>query len=211
MGFDFDVVRAYLERRRILRFLDGIVQSGRRAARIVANMLEFSRAGDSGLVPCHMAALLDKSIELAVNDYDLKKKYDFRRITIEREYASGLPKVACDPTRMEQVLFNLLKNAAQAMAELPDEPGRIVLRTRFEPPWVRLEVEDNGPGIPETIRKRVFEPFFTTKPTGSGTGLGLSVSYFIVTETHKGTMSVESAPGHGTRFIIQLPAAKPEE
>ena len=70
---------------------------------------------------------------------------------------------------------------------------------------VRLEIEDNGPGMEEETRKRVFEPFFTTKPEGSGTGLGLSVCYFIISENHKGNLSVESNIGQGTKFIIELP------
>ena len=70
---------------------------------------------------------------------------------------------------------------------------------------LRIEVEDNGPGMPPEVQRRVFEPFFTTKPPGVGTGLGLSVSYFIVTRSHKGRMRVESAPGEGTRFIVELP------
>ena len=70
---------------------------------------------------------------------------------------------------------------------------------------MRIEIEDNGSGMAEAIRKRVFEPFFTTKPEGLGTGLGLSVSYFIITENHGGTMTVESEPGKGTKFIIHLP------
>ena len=71
--------------------------------------------------------------------------------------------------------------------------------------FVQIEVEDNGPGMTEEVRRRVFEPFFTTKEVGTGTGLGLSVSYFIVTENHSGTMFVESAPGKGTKFVIKLP------
>ena len=70
-----------------------------------------------------------------------------------------------------------------------------------------IEIEDNGPGMSEDVRKRVFEPFFTTKEVGAGTGLGLSVSYFIVTEVHRGTMTVDSEPGKGTTFSVRLPAA----
>ena len=70
---------------------------------------------------------------------------------------------------------------------------------------LHMEIEDNGPGMDEKTRKRIFEPFFTTKPVGVGTGLGLSVSYFIITENHGGEMSVESTPGSGTKFIILLP------
>ena len=81
----------------------------------------------------------------------------------------------------------------------------IVLRLRRETHFVRIEVEDNGPGMDEETRKRVFEPFFTTKDVGVGTGLGLSVSYFIVTSHHHGTMTVDSAPGQGARFTLRLP------
>lgn len=84
---------------------------------------------------------------------------------------------------------------------------RFVLRVAQDQGMVRVEIEDNGPGMDEATRRRVFEPFFTTKPPGSGTGLGLSVSYFIITEDHGGAMVVESNPGVGTRFIIQLPLA----
>lgn len=76
---------------------------------------------------------------------------------------------------------------------------------RAEAEYVRIEVIDNGPGMDEEVRDRVFEPFFSTKEAGVGTGLGLSVSYFIVTKQHKGTMSVESTPGQGAKFIIRLP------
>ena len=83
-------------------------------------------------------------------------------------------------------------------------PG-IILRARPDGAMVRIEIEDNGPGMTEMVRKRVFEPFFTTKEVGSGTGLGLSVSYFIITNNHHGTMRVESVEGKGTKFIIELP------
>ena len=104
------------------------------------------------------------------------------------------------------MLFNLIKNAAQAMAghDAP-RPPRIVLRTAKVDDFARIEVDDNGPGMEEKTLQRVFEPFFTTKPPGMGTGLGLSVSYFIVAEQHKGTFSVHSTPGEGTCFIIRLP------
>jgi signal transduction histidine kinase len=84
-------------------------------------------------------------------------------------------------------------------------PHRITLRTRREEEYGRIEVQDNGPGMDEQTQRRVFEPFFTTKTVGVGTGLGLSVSYFIITEQHKGTIDVSSAPGEGTCFIIRLP------
>ena len=101
--------------------------------------------------------------------------------------------------------MNLLKNGAQAMSEVADRKSRFILRVVSEGDMVRVEVEDNGTGLSDVVRKRIFEPFFTTKPQGAGTGLGLSVSYFIVTEQHGGTMRVESVPGSMTNFIMRFP------
>lgn len=105
------------------------------------------------------------------------------------------------------MLLNLLKNAAQAIHQRDDdsEPGRITLRTRLTGNWAEVQVEDNGTGMSEAVRKRIFEPFFTTKEVGQGTGLGLAVSYFIVTNNHKGQMEVQSTAGQGTCFTLRLP------
>ncbi len=109
--------------------------------------------------------------------------------------------------------MNLLRNAAQAMsAPHPDKaPAKIVLRTLHEGSSARIEVEDNGPGMDETMRRKIFEPFFTTKAPGVGTGLGLSVSYFIITSAHGGSISVESALGEGSTFTIRLPLEPHEQ
>ncbi|WP_243438821.1 PocR ligand-binding domain-containing protein [Fundidesulfovibrio soli] len=200
-------LRDYLEKRSIPRMLEGIEEAGRRAARIVAHMLEFSRKAESSKSPVPVGELFAKAVEFCSNDYDLKKKYDFRKISIHTDIEEGLPPVPCTSTQIEQVLMNLLRNAAQAMnaaRENGREP-RIDLRAHREGDGVVLEVADNGPGMPEAVRKRVFEPFFTTKGTGEGTGLGLSVSYFIIVDNHKGSIEVDSAPGAGTRFAIRLP------
>jgi signal transduction histidine kinase len=101
----------------------------------------------------------------------------------------------------------LLRNGAQAMMEAGVVSPHFTLRVYFlkEESKICLEIEDNGPGMDEYTRKRVFEPFFTTKPVGVGTGLGLSVSYFIITENHQGEMFVKSEKGKGATFIIRLP------
>ncbi len=206
-GTDLQHIGCYLEKRGITRFIEGIRLSGERASTTVADMLNFSRRSDSRVVPTRMDELLEKTVALAAHDYDLHKKYDFRQIQIRREFDDNLPEVACMPTEIEQVLLNLLRNASQAFRaaeELPTAP-QIILRLRRDGRFVRIEVEDNGPGMDEETRKRVFEPFFTTKEVGVGTGLGLSVSYFIITSHHGGTMSVETAPGRGARFILHLP------
>lgn len=206
-GLDLTRLAIYLEQRGIWRMLDAIQESGQRAARIVQNMLDFSRKSESRFHLCDLRELLDKTVELAATDYDLKKRYDIRHIGIVREYAADLPPVRCEAGKLQQVLLNILRNGAEAMIS-DRQRGRkpqFVLRLQPEAGWVRLEIEDNGPGMPATVRKRVFEPFFTTKGVGEGTGLGLSVSYFIITEDHGGTLTVESSPGHGARFIIRLP------
>ena len=206
-GCTMENIRAYAEKRQLPEFLEAIRESGVRAARIVSNMLEFSRKSHSQRSPAQINELMDKAVELALSDYDLKKQYDFKRVRIEREYDPHLPEAPCTRTEIEQVFLNLLKNAAHAIAQVPDRPEKptISLRTGVEGDWLRIEVEDNGPGMPEAVRKRVFEPFFTTKPVGEGTGLGLSVSYFIIVTNHGGRFDVQSEPGKGARFILWLP------
>jgi signal transduction histidine kinase len=207
LGVDLGLVRTYLERRGFFRFLAGMQEATERAGRIVSDMLAYSRRSASSFVPVRLGELLEDVLRLAGHDFDLKKSYDFRRIQIRREYDQGSDEIVCDRTGIEQVLLNLLKNAAQAMASArpgPAEPT-IWLRLRDEGEWVCLEVKDNGPGMSDEVRRRLFEPFFTTKPVGVGTGLGLSVAYFIVAEQHRGTLEVAAAPGEGARFIIRLP------
>jgi len=206
-GTDLEKIRSYMEKRQIVKFLEGIMTLGRTASRIVANMLEFSRESGNhmSLIPNNLADIIEKAVEIAASDYDLKKHYDFRHIEIVRDYDLDLPKVPCDANRIEQVILNLLKNATQAMGKDRIQAPRIILRTRQVDKMARIEVEDNGTGIEEKNRKRIFEPFFTTKEVRVGTGLGLSVSYFIITENHKGTITVESSPGKGAKFIIHLP------
>jgi len=206
-GCTMESIRTYAEKRKIFSFLEGIRESGLRAAHIVSNMLEFSRKSQSQHSSTDINTLLDKAVELAFYDYDLKKKYDFKQVHIVREYDLDLPEVSCTRTEIEQVILNLLKNATQAMALQENRATlpTIILRTARDGDGLRIEVEDNGPGMPESVRKRIFEPFFTTKLVGKGTGLGLSVSYFIVVTNHGGRFDVQSQPGKGTRFIMHLP------
>ncbi|OQY59562.1 MAG: hypothetical protein B6245_06055 [Desulfobacteraceae bacterium 4572_88] len=210
---DISSIRAYLEKRGIFRYLKGIEDAGTRAAEIVSQMISFTRPGDSRMHLEDINDLLDQSLTLAASDYDLKKKYGFECIEIVRDYDSGLDRVLCSASDIKQVLLNLLRNAAQAMpwdGETDGPSRRITLKTGKEGHQIRIEVQDNGPGMPENIRKRIFEPFYTTKGVGVGTGLGLSVSFFIVTNNHKGTISAESEPGKGTRFIVRLPIENAE-
>jgi PAS domain S-box-containing protein len=206
-GIELAAVNQYLIAREVPQLLDGIQSAGARAAKIVSHMLSFSRRSNRQLTPCDLPALIDQAVEIASNDFDLTIGFDFKGQNIIRQFDPQLGPVPATANELEQVLLNLLKNAAQAIHQREDdrEPGRIILRTRLNPPWAEIQVEDNGIGMPESVRKRTFEPFFTTKEIGQGTGLGLSVSYFIITNNHKGQMEVHSTPGQGTCFTLRLP------
>ncbi len=212
-GISMEAINAFMKDRDVPEMLERIHESGKRAAEIVSNMLSFARKSDSSSSTHNLAELLDQTVDLAGSDYDLKKKFDFRQIEIIREYEDVLPLTPCESSKIQQVLLNILRNGAEAMQkemnnnrELDKKPHFILrLAHEREAGMIRIEIEDNGSGMDEATRKRVFEPFFTTKPTNQGTGLGLSVSYFIITENHGGEMSVESTIGEGTKFIIRLP------
>lgn len=206
VGSNMEVIYAFMEKRGILRMADAIKQSGLRVADIVDNMLSFARKSEMGFSSHNVIDLLDKTVELAATDYDLKKQYDFKAIKIVREFEPDLPDIPCDGSKIQQVLLNILRNGAQAMQESGTEAPTFVFRVCLDPGrgMICIEIEDNGPGMDEATRRRIFEPFFTTKAVGEGTGLGLSVSYFIITESHGGEMSVSSEPGKGTRFTIRL-------
>jgi len=209
-GTSMAAITAFMQARGILRMLETINDSGRRVADIVNNMLSFARKSDAQISSQDLTELMDRTLELAATDYDLKKHYDFKQIAIKKEYEEGVPTIPCEGAKIQQVLLNILRNGAQAMQDdsnLDRKPAFIIrIQHDADENMVRIEVEDNGPGMEVAIRKRIFEPFFTTKPAGVGTGLGLSVSYFIVTENHGGEMYVESHPGLSTKFTVKLPA-----
>lgn len=206
-GVHLELVQGYLKARKVDRMLESIQESGKRAASIVENMLSFSRKSDRQMAFFDLAALIDKTLDLAANDYDLKKMYDFRQIKIIREYDPGMKRVQCDGNEIQQVFLNLFKNGAEAMTDKDygDEKPCFYCRLYEEAGQAVIEIEDNGPGMEKAICLRVFEPFYTTKAVGKGTGLGLSVSYFIIVDQHGGSMVVESKPGEGAKFAIRLP------
>lgn len=206
LGISLDMVRAYLQKRGIFDFIGHIRTAGIRASDIISNMLRFSSRGDSNTEYVDISAFLDRVLKLAGTDYDMKKKYAFNQITLHRSYAADLPPVQMVVAEMEQVLLNILKNAAQAISgtAMSRQP-LISVRTRLSGGMVVIEIEDNGPGMDETTRLRVFEPFFSTKEVGVGTGLGLSVAYAIITNRHHGLIEVKSRAGEGSCFTLRLP------
>ncbi|WP_320008166.1 ABC transporter substrate binding protein [Maridesulfovibrio sp.] len=205
-------IHAYLVSRDVPKILDGIVTAVGRAGTIVSNMLSFSRKNEDNFQEYDMSLLLDKSVDLARNEYDYSTKYDFKKIEIVREYSADVPKVFCEGSEIQQVFLNLLKNGSQAMKSKVYEDGgpKFVLRVYEDSGYVAIEIEDNGNGVDREIRKRIFEPFYTTKKVGEGTGLGLAISYFIITDLHKGRMEMYSSEGDWTKFVIFLPIERKE-
>ena len=206
-GIDLDRLRDYLRRRGILEMMQYIIASGRRAARIVENMLSFSRKSQEQFQPVDLVDLLERTLELAASDYSVGYHYDFKKIQIHRDFSTSLPVIPGEPGLLQQVFLNILINGAQAMAEAEVAEPAFGIQITADAKGVVIEIKDNGPGMDALQTERAFDPFYTTKPVGSGTGLGLSVSYFIITEQHQGRLSVKTSPGQGSTFIIWLPLA----
>lgn len=212
LNTDMDAICEYMKSRGIFNFLDNISEAGGRASTIVSNMLQFSRQSPKNLHPQDLHHIIDRAINIAKNEYSLSNGYDFKSIDLIKDYDLSMPEVPCIPSEIEQVVLNLLKNAAQALQEYKaqkefdlDWYSQIQIHTRLNEQSAEIIIEDNGPGMEEETARHIFEPFFTTKEVGLGTGLGLSVSFFIITNHHLGQMRVESNLGMGTRFTINLP------
>lgn len=166
---------------------------------LVARFLDFARPSRLALHPVDVGALVDRAVDA------VRSQYPESRVTIERNYASGLPHVLADEPLFEQVFVNLLLNAFEAM----DGSSPAVLRltiaadTLNTQPGVSVEVQDTGPGVPAELREQIFNPFFTSKK--NGVGLGLSIVAKIV-DDHRGSIQLESTTGRGARFRVFLPA-----
>jgi len=187
-----------------------------RASKIINHLREFGRKPDMKLEPVDVTEILKRALDIFIQQLKL------REIEVAQYFGPDLPLVQADASRLEQVFINMLINARDAIEEkwaaakapgneaFPAEPKRITLKTYAAGGSVVAEIIDTGCGIPSGVREKIFEPFFTTKRVGKGTGLGLSISYGIIQDCG-GSITVDSEPGKGTRFIISLPVSAPEE
>jgi two-component system NtrC family sensor kinase len=182
-----------------------IALAAERSARIVRNFLALARQRPPERQPVELNHVVRESVEL------LAYQLGIDNVEAVLDLASGLPLLWADPNQLHQVMVNLVSNAHHALRGRRP-PRRVTITTRADATRSRvtLTVADTGPGIPADVQGRIFEPFFTTKPTGQGTGLGLSLCRGIV-EGHDGSIWLESAPGQGATFRLELPAASPAD
>lgn len=173
--------------------IDESLQGLERVKHIVHSLKDFAHADAVGMQSADLLSGLENTLDVVWNQLKFKAE-------VVRQLAP-LPPVRCIPGQINQVFMNLLLNAVQAI----EGHGTITLESGRDDKGVWIAIADTGSGMTETVRQRLFEPFFTTKPVGSGTGLGLSVSWDIVVNKHRGRIDVESEPGKGSRFTVWLP------
>jgi two-component system NtrC family sensor kinase len=173
-----------------------------RASRIVRNLLAFARKGESERTQVDLGEIAQRTVMLMA--------YELRRVgvTVHTDVAPDLPTVAGNRDQLQQVVLNLLTNAAYALNQLPEgAERRVEVAVASDAEGVSLTVRDTGPGVPAEFAAQVFDPFFTTKPPGEGTGLGLFLSFGIA-EAHGGTLMLDSPPGRGATFTLRIPFAR---
>lgn len=179
------------------KLVNSMREGSGRIRSIVMTLRSFSRLDHAELKPVDLNEGLESSFMMLQN----KLKTN---IKIDKQYGS-LPPVKCHASQINQVFYNLIDNALDALQSAL-KPGELTIRSwQSEPDWVTISVRDTGSGIPAEIQDKIFDPFFTTKPVGKGTGLGLSVCYQVVVQAHGGKLSCVSKVGEGTEFIVELP------
>jgi len=204
LQLDLGKLTQYLERREIYPLLDSIRDAGQRSAGIVTNMLAFSRSNSRGNSLVDIGNLIAQTLTFNHNLYQASSNTQTPQIHCDVQ--AELPSIYGSAPELQQVLLNLLRNANQALAHLGSaRTPEIHIRAYTQQAQLVIEVQDNGSGMPEHVRRHIFEPFFTTKAVGTGTGLGLSIAYFIITERHQGSIEVKSGPDSGSCFIIKFP------
>ncbi|BBD63032.1 integral membrane sensor signal transduction histidine kinase (plasmid) [Nostoc sp. HK-01] len=194
------------------KMLSSMKMGTERIRNIVLSLRNFSRMDEAEFKTVDIHEGIEST--LLILQYRLKEKPDRTAIEVIRDYGN-LPQVECYPGQLNQVLMNILVNAIDAIDEvdskrtyqpIQENLSQIIISTSvINSQLVEISITDNAQGMPEMVQKRLFDPFFTTKPVGKGTGMGMAISYQIITEKHKGKLQCFSTIGEGTKFIIQLP------
>jgi len=195
------------------KLLKSMKVGAERIQQIVASLRTFSRMDEAEMKAVDLAEGIESTLMILQNR--LKAKPDRPKVEVVKHY-SDLPLIECYAGQLNQVFMNILSNAIDALedkiqanvnsAQASNLTPTLTIRTHQPTPdLVQIAIADNGSGIPDELKPRIFDPFFTTKAIGKGTGMGLSISYQIVTEKHQGTLSCHSTPGSGTEFVIEIP------
>jgi C4-dicarboxylate-specific signal transduction histidine kinase len=184
---------------RVVEDLERVVEQVQKATEIITHLRTFGRAAPVSLETVEVQEVVDRALSL------VQEQLRLRQISVTLEFLPESPTVLGNPIQLEQVFINLLTNSRDALEH--GERKEIHISCAAREDMVVIVFADSGPGIPPGLEQRIFDPFFTTKEVGSGTGLGLSITYGIVQE-HLGTISVESRPGEGASFTIELPLAR---
>jgi len=184
------------------RSVERIFESALRCQKIVQNLLAFARQHPAEKRYLGLNGIIEKTLDLKA--YQLK----VNNIKVVRHLDPDLPKTMLDFNQIQQVLLNVINNAQYSMSTHQGQ-GTLSVRTTLREGTIRVEIEDDGPGIARDVLGRIFDPFFTTKPVGEGTGLGLAVSYGII-KAHGGRIWADSMPGRGTRILVEVPV-RPQE
>jgi PAS domain S-box-containing protein len=206
-GIAMDALSEYAKKREIPKLLDRIYTAGQHISDVIDNIMDFSKDGSQGEhKPIEIAAVVENTMKLVNYDCSLKKKYNLKKLSIKQEYDQNLPTVTGVPSLIQQVLFNLLKNAFEAMhaKNFCNEIPVLTIRLKNKEAFIGIEVEDNANGMDDATLAQIFNPFFSTKGC-NGSGIGLSISRFIVTENFGGQISAVSRLGRGSCFVITLP------
>ncbi len=179
-----------------------IAEEADRCAKIIANMLTFTRSYGKKLETVNLNSLVEEVVSLRA--YQMRVDH----VKIHAYYDSAVPLILAQPDAIRRLFLNLVHNAHQALLEVPESRRNLWVMTAVTEESIHVQVSDNGPGIPETVRYKIFDPFFSTRPFGEGMGLGLSVAYGIAHE-HKGRIWMEPRVGGGTSMNVELPVPKP--
>jgi PAS domain S-box-containing protein len=186
----------------IPKALEQAIEGVTRVSTIVGAMKEFSHPGTKEKIPLDLNRSISSTITVARHEW----KYV---ADLDTEFDRSLPPIPCQPGEFNQVVLNLIVNAAHAIADVLGEgspqKGKITVETRNCPAWAEIRIRDTGTGIPEKVRGQVFDPFFTTKEIGKGTGQGLAIAHSVIVDKHNGSIHFETEEGKGTTFIIRLP------
>jgi PAS domain S-box-containing protein len=186
----------------IPKAIDQTLEGVARVSTLMGAMKEFSHPGTKEKIPLDINHSIESTITIARNEW----KYV---ADLETDYDKTLPQISCLPAEFNQVILNLIVNAAHAIADVVGKSGttkgKITVQTRNCGEWAEIRIQDTGTGIPQEIQARVFDPFFTTKEVGKGTGQGLSIAHSVIVDKHEGSIHFETEEGKGTTFVVRLP------